>query len=765
MNYKFAQLIQTPGKKRKTMSDVYIAQVDSQKEELAGKLFILTEINENTTNSLKIINFLTDSIVQNFYQNEKLLLREKMPGLKVEHIFEASLTKTNKQFTDFLKSSNKLNNKTRENSLSQIRINLKNINITAGVVFANELYLANTGKNNAFLIFPKDDTDHDFNIVNILKNKDEDNSKQKNTQQKKYRLFSNVISGQIPNGGSVFITNEALPEYISQKQLLSIISSLPPISAVEQIKNTLSTINTYVSFTGILVKNTIFEKRTEIPTINTKASHDSINSLNRTEDATEALLTPSGMISFKKWFKMPYFNRSKENKPSTPLLLKDKIHVKRKHLFNKPKLQILNFFVNISNALAQLVKNLNIKKIIQKFFNKLPNKNEFINLLKLKYRFLISKKKILLFISIFFLIAFFFNINDTKKNNNIEDNNQKYNELSQSIERKQNQAEANLIYSNDAGAKKLFDEISALLEELPQETEEQQRQYQDFKNKFDNQLEKIRRITRTDDSQEIIDFNNLNSRAQVENISYIPSTNKIYAADSSLKSIYIFDLFDKISTTITNLDDPIQQLKFPLNYKDGEKEQILYFNNDNIITVDTDENKFSTLNIDFENIKSIGGVGLYASKLYAVDTKEMQIYRFSKTSQGFNAPSPWLNKKIDLSQAISLSIDGHIYILNKNGTVLKLLRGEKTNFKLELCDPPLDEPNKIVVSNELDFIYILEAKNNRLVVFDKTGQFLMQYKSEKLNQLKDFAIDEDKKIIYFLNGSKIFKFNAIHFEQ
>ena len=142
MNYKFAQLIQTPGKKSQTVSDVYIAQVDSHKEELAGKLFMLIEINENSANSLKIINFITDSVVQNFYQNEKLLLRERMPSLKVEHIFEASLAKTNKQFIDFLKSRN-------------IKTKLKDINITAGVIFDNELYLANTGINNAFLIFPK----------------------------------------------------------------------------------------------------------------------------------------------------------------------------------------------------------------------------------------------------------------------------------------------------------------------------------------------------------------------------------------------------------------------------------------------------------------------------------------------------------------------------------------------------------------------------------------------------------------------------------
>lgn len=752
MNYKFAQLIQTPGKKSKTISDVYIAQVDSHKEELAGKLFILIEINENSSNGLKIIDFLTDSIVQNFYQNEKLLLREKMPSLKVEHIFEAGLAKTNKQFIDFLKDK-------------KIKINFNDLNITVGVIFDNELYLANTGKNNAFLIFPKNDPEdtnnNNFSIVNILKNKEE------TTEQKNYRLFSNVISGQIPKSASIFISNEALPEYISQKQLLSITSSLPPISAIEQIKNTINSINTYVSFASIIIKNTQFEKRAEISTIDKRASHDSITSMNRTEDTTEALLTPSGMISFKKWLKLLSFNKllkNSSNKSRTPLLLKDRIHGKKKALFNKPRLQILKIFTNIINGLIQLIRSLSNKNLIKKIFNKISNKDALVNILQSKYKILISNKKILLAISVFFLIAFFLNINNAQKNKQTKVDTERYNNITQTIKQKQNQAEANLLYSNNTGAKKLFNDINTLLEELPKDTKEQQKQYQKFKAKFDKQLEKIRRIVRVDDAQELINFSNLNSRSQAENINYTPSTNKLYAADSSLKSVYILNLSNNVPTTITDLEHPIEQLKFPLIYNNDKENQIFYFNNDNIIAIDTHKDEFSDIAIPLKNFDSIGGADAYNSRLYIIDTKDNEIYRFSKTNQKFGAPSPWLNDQIDLSQSIGLSIDGYIYVLNKDATVLKLLNGKKTNFELEICDPPLEKPNKITVSKKLDFIYILEAKNNRLVVFDKNGKFLMQYKSDKLDQLKDFAIDEERKIIYVLNGSKIFKFNATHFK-
>ncbi len=751
MNYKFAQLSQSPGKSGKTVSEVYIAQVDSYKEELAGKLFILIEIDENSVDSLKIINFLIDSIVHNFYQNEKLLLRERMPNLKVEHIFEAGLAKTNKQFVDFLK----------EHHISK---NINEISITACVVFDNELYLANAGKNNTFLIFPTDDktnTDNNnFNIINILKDKE------KNSIKNNYHLFSNIISGQIPQNGSIFMTNETLPEYISQTQILNITSSLPPTSAIEQIKNTINNINSYVSFAGIIIKNVHFEKKDEIPTINTKSSHASVISLNETENITEALLTPSGVINFKKWLKLISFTsifRNKRNKNKTSLSLKDKIHVKKKSLFKESFLQIFIFFKNIFTTLFRLLLSLNNKNFLKKIFNAMSINGKLLNILKTKYQILISNKKTLLFISAFFIIIFLFNLSNTKKNNQIKEDIKKYDDISQTIEQKQNQAEASLLYSNDEGAKKLFDEINTLLEELPQNTEKEQIEYQNFKNKYDNQLEKIRRIVKIDGAQELIDFNNLNSRSQTSNIVYIPDTNKLYASDASLKSVYTLDLFDDISATITNLKDSIQYLNYPLIFKNENKEQIFYFNNNNIVSLDINDDSFSTININLENFEAMSGSGIYNSKLYTMDISKNSIYSFSITEQGLGSPTSWLNKKIDLSQAVDLSIDGNIYVLNKNASVIKLLRGERVAFDLEPTDPPLKETSKIVVSKDLDFIYILETKSNRLVVFDKKGQFLMQYQSDRLNQLKDFAVDEQKQIIYFLNGSKIFKFNATHF--
>ena len=97
-NYKIAPISILPSKKIKLLSEIYISQVDAEKENLAGKLFALIEIGNENKDNIKIINFLINRINQNYYQNDKMILREKIYSLKPEHIFEAALAKTNKQF-------------------------------------------------------------------------------------------------------------------------------------------------------------------------------------------------------------------------------------------------------------------------------------------------------------------------------------------------------------------------------------------------------------------------------------------------------------------------------------------------------------------------------------------------------------------------------------------------------------------------------------------------------------------------------------------
>lgn len=753
MSYKIATINLSPGRKSTAISDIFIAQPDAIKESLAGKLFIVIEISAYNNQALKIINFLTDRINHNYYQNDKILLRERISTLRPEHIFEAALAKTNTELRDFLHNE-------------KIKIKNSLISISVGIIYENILHFANSGKNKVFLFYkaPIDEEkpNKKYKMIDLAKASEE--ATEKNESNK---LFSNVMSGDLPPSSYILVVNEALSEYISQKQLKQIITTLPPTSAVEQIKATLGAINSYVSFQGLLIKNSTLapDKPTiSAPLVPAEGTHDSITELNVTEDTTEQLLTPSGILNVKKWLALAkrFWPWQTASGPKNTIALKEQIYSKKKsfqflnNIFSFLKQGLIGL-INILYYLLRLLTNR--QKIKSVTVNIWPNamriyKNSIARVLGLS-----NKRKILLTIAITSILIFSVNIfiNRQKQEKQKQENN--YQELTLLIEKKHNQAEASLLYSNDAGAQKLFNEITKLMEQLPQLTDEQKEKYQDFKDKLELQLEKTRRVVRLEEINELANLSKLNSQARPINIFYSPLTEEVYAADPKDKSIYILEN-NNIVTTVTDLKKPINDLKFPATAGAGS---IYYFNNGSIIEFSTKDEAMRDLSINLlHDASQFVGADTFSNRLYLLNRQVNQIFRYNRVGDSFSAAYAWVQENADFSKAVDISIDGHVYVLLDSGQALKYLRGKKIDFKLELVDPQLSNPIKIFASEEQKFLYVLEPNEERLVLYDKSGQFILQYKASILKSCKDFAINETNKKMYFLSGASIYSAPAPH---
>ncbi|MFH1662191.1 MAG: hypothetical protein ABIA02_03795 [Candidatus Falkowbacteria bacterium] len=763
MYYKIAQLMLTPGKKANTISDVFVAQPDANKESLAGKLFALAEIELNKSENLKIVNFLIDNINHNYYQNEKIILRERISDLKVEHIFESALAKTNKNLVEFLHNE-------------KIKLDPKLINITIGVIYKNDLHFASIGKNKATLICKnKDLSDSGYKAINV----ENDENKKLNPA----KLFTNVISGHIHNNCYFIFNNETLSEFLSEKQLIDIITKLPPGGAIEQIKNTLSKINSYVSFLAIIIKNSSMEEpsiKPSIEVVNTSA-RTSIEGLRETEETTEKFLTPTGIISPKKltsYFSkiLPNFSLNKKEKisDSKNILIKDRIIGKKKsNLFSFQKIIkiIKNIFVYSFNFIIYFFKIITNKNNLVDFLKSAKIKagnlkrafSDSISKLFYWFKNLNKINKILFSIGIICLILFIGNSTILFFKNKKVKIEETYNSSIEEIEQKQNQVEASLLYSNEAGAKKILEEIDSLLSIFPRETESQISDFNELTKKHKEQLEKIRHVVKISKSNELANFVNLNSNANPENLMLIKDDeNKIYTGDSEQKSIYVLNLPDNSVTAITDLSININNLNYPTSDKNNN---IYYFNLNNIIKLNTKKEEMSSLEINIKNNpNNISGIANFNNKLYLIDNKENEILRYNIAENGFSPPYSWLANNYDLSSATGIAIDGHIYILKENGDLEKYLKGEKENFSLDKIEPKIEKASKIFVSSEQKYIYILESIKNRLAVFDKTGKFILQYQSDEFNNLKDFAVLEDDEKIYFLNNTSIYEITAEHFE-
>lgn len=748
MNYKLAQFTLNSTRNSASTADVFIAQVDSIKESLAGKLFVVVELENNRSLALKIINFLIDRLSHNYYQNEKLILRERMPTLLPEHIFEAALSKTNKHFQEFLKNE-------------KLKFDFSQIHITVGLLYENKLHFTNFGKNKVLLIYREKQEGKNSEFKYKISDLGQDSY---NPKQKEPKLFASVLSGRIPPDSSFLVANEALPEYLSQKQMFDIITTLPPASAAEQIKQTLSAINSYVAFLGVIIKRP--QKSQEgAKAANIAPGQESISRLNRTEDATEELLAPSGILQLKKILlklRSHSQDHDRQTRAAAQLSINQGIYAKKKSalILNKAKSLfslISQGLAALGRLLAKLIANRSgwkqlptrLGKALSSTWNRLRNWHAGLNI----------KGKILLYVALASMLILVYNISTRRQEQVVMEENRQYEELSQEIEKKQNQAEAHLLYSNEEGAQNLFTEIQALLDEFPQETGEQQARYQEFAQKFQLQLEKTQRVVRQDELPVLTDFSNLNSQAQSENIIYNPGNKQIYAGDSGQKSVYNLNISDQSATTITDLNPGLETLKFPAQ----NNSLIEFFSQQTITSLNTDNNTLNFKNLELITpADSLVAMSAYLGRIYLANEPGDQIYRYDLSAGSYGSPRAWLNESVDLLGTVDMNIDGTIFILKNDGQLWQFSRGARTEFKLESPDPALAQADALWVSPEQDRIYILDNREKRILEYDKDGQFRRQYKSNSFTDMRDISVDEEGGVIYVLNVNSVL---AIDIEQ
>ncbi len=150
-------------------------------------------------------------------------------------------------------------------------------------------------------------------------------------------------------------------------------------------------------------------------------------------------------------------------------------------------------------------------------------------------------------------------------------------------------------------------------------------------------------------------------------------------------------------------------------------------------------------------------LAVYRSSLYFLDEKKGEIIKYpSPLTQNKDFPQTWLAKETKKAVgAKSIAIDGPIWILNKNNTISQYFGG---NLKETLTPDLFPEPENLSSITALyELFYVLEPAQKRIIVLTKTGDIIKQFQSEKFDNLKDFAISEDGKTIWLLNGVKVYK--------
>ncbi len=183
-----------------------------------------------------------------------------------------------------------------------------------------------------------------------------------------------------------------------------------------------------------------------------------------------------------------------------------------------------------------------------------------------------------------------------------------------------------------------------------------------------------------------------------------------------------------------------------------DDETVYVLKSDSVVTVSNGKEKEIIKNSDDWN--TTGGFGAYNGNLYILDKKE-GIFKFVAGAGGYGKSSYFSDTKSDVSKAVSLAIDGSIWVLHVDGAVTKYTKGKQDSFTVKGLDQPFKNPKVIYTTTDTNGLYILDVGNNRIVQLNKDGSFKSQFVSPTFSNARAIEVNEQGKRIYILIPDKI----------
>lgn len=725
----------------------------------AGKIFGLVEIKSTDPLVPKLIDLIIEEIKNNYYQQD---WPTKKDLSYINKNFEAALKKTNLAIASFLETQ-------------QLALDLEKVNIIIAVADDKELHFAIVGDLVAVLFYNV--SRYNYRIINIL-----ETSQSPATPPDPLKLFSQIISGKIGPRDILFISTLNILDYFSIDKIKNILTDQLPVDGISELKQLTGELDSRENFAALAVDldrmTAPIKKITDLAGFdyNKAASQDSIRNLIKTEKETAKFLTPSIMPEIKKYtgslntaFKN-YLNKVKSS--SSTFYQKQKIPPRPKMPKAKSDFRLgarVQKFGKISSTSLKRVSapvKPELKKIVANIIHH-PLGKEILGLIKrlfgnfgVKFNRLPRSSKILLVLTLALAILFANSIIWLGIKNTKEKRIEELNQIIVDVENKKNEAQASLIFRDEGLARELLVEARGILIGLDTRSEAQKQQIELLITDIESQLDDLRHIIDINEPVQVVNFQNLDSQANLADLMAL-SRKTIYTQNRNNQSIYKANLDTRILSAIFSPDANTGNLKFEATINNNE---LLFFNDEaKLFQLSPGNDTIQPITIDLPQNSAIVAATAYNNRLYLLDTANSQIYRFQKAGSGYGGLRNWITEGgINLRDAISLVVDGSVYVLKSNGEVVKFQNGRVTDFQISLVDPPFESPTKIKTVDTSNFLYILDPPTKRLVVLDKEGNLINQYFSEKFDDLKDFIVLENEKEIYLLNGSVIFGVPAEH---
>ncbi|MFH0852871.1 MAG: hypothetical protein V1853_00495 [bacterium] len=711
-------------------------------ERTLGRLFIITEIDSNSPMNQELIGIIQGEMQRAYYQTSQV---------GIDSSFEQALQHVNDQLKRLI-----------ENGVTDWT---DKFNIIIGVIKDYSLIMTQIGSINALLL-------HGSRIVDIISSSGPEERK-----LNPVKIFSNIITGEIKKGDYLIFYTPSLLDYLSQEKLKRIIIEHSPLETVRQLEILLHEASDHTAFGALIVHCvTVAEPSISSNTYTSKAINDqtrhtqsSMEVLIAREKKTDRLLAPSLWQISRKFFQtsgrainsiiksIGSSQKNDANRPLSRLSQSEEQTVSITKKSRKGLSSVVNFSAQGGKRVSSSVKQVFDKR--QSYWNiiiKIPSIifNFFVGLISAFPRWSFARKAI--FISIILLLFFFaqsiVTLGRKEDNQQSEANRQ---QIISDIQDKTFQAEAALSYEDDIRAGNLLSEADALLNTLKAEnTKDSEDQINQLTQDIEQLKEKTRNIIRLIEPAILTDLASLEDFNEADNAVF--QSNNIFVPDAKTGNIYQIIPEDG---SVTMINNELIDVGLPLfAVAQGSQSVLVYHDLDGVYEYLATSDRIQPLSYTPANIdKNIIDIATYQSRFYQLDIKNNQISRYQQGASGFGQGTAWINQSdVDISSAVSMAIDGSIYLLDSNGQIRNFSQGVEREYSLQAIDPQLNSAQHVWTDATSPNLYLLDRDSQRLIVFTKAGRLKVQFTSDSFDDLKDMAIDENNGRAYLLNGSKIY---------
>lgn len=775
------------GEEDKSFCDVFVYEPENIDEQMLGNLYIIGEVVNLSESSSYLVNLLASIIKKEFYLNTKRTVIEAL---------EASLHKANAILSDLAEQGN----------VDWVG----NLNMICAVYSKNELHLSQAGEVKTLLMRNGQITDIGKNIT-------------KEERTHPFKTFANIASGELEVDDLALFATPKFFNIFSLEKLKKMSTALQIDEFAEKLQETIEQEDKVSTIGALIMKIQEERKKDELPHLEINTA---IYEERRKEEASSILQRESQKTDekIKQWAeegaedKENYSSSVNEGKVSLENIIQEYEKVEKENGGEKTQKEEAVFSENGEDARDVLesesvFKNQNgeniqgvldeakedevetgIKKILKNTFSVLSkilrsvlnfvkikiispavlfvkrgaSKNEegekaetessrFVNLVPVKNKFLLITFMIV-------AVVLLGNVIFTKYQEEEEDKLVFYQEMLFQADSKMDEVEGAIIYGDFAEARILLTAAKNLTLEVKNDYQKLDSEANNLLAEIQVQFDKVDLVKRIEDPKIAVD---LVRGGEIKNAGGIIKIDEVdYVFDSFNNSLHQINFADQKAIAI-QIASGDSFSKFKLSTAMAKTGEIIFLTETNeLVVFDLNKKELNSKEIKFSSgVSDVKGLASFSSFLYSLEPDANQIYKHSGTTAGFAEGKIWIkDPEADLRNAVSLAIDGSIYVLKSGGSVDKYLSGSKfklsdgSDFVIDQLSDPLDEPTEIYTRADLKYLYISDPQKNRIAIFDKnSGKLIGQYISEKFSGLKNVIVNDQEEKIYALSGDWIFE--------